>query len=174
MNKEILKSALFGYSKISVCKYIAAINEEFNDKIMAETEAFREERTKLQNRIDELEKELSVYKQKAFGVSEVLLDARQCADELRKQAEEDAAMIRQQAQEETMQLRSQVKAETEQMLLELNKKGQEQTEIIEVYTKAIVKLREAMAILANNTDGALNAFIEQFQNLRQNFEDSES
>ena len=35
MDKDILKSALFGYSKISVCQYIATMNEEFNAKLMS-------------------------------------------------------------------------------------------------------------------------------------------
>ena len=173
MDKEFLKSALFGYSKISVCQYIATMNEEFNEKLMAETEAFRKERTKLQNKIDDLETELAVYKQNAYNVSEVLLDARQHADQLCQQAEEDAAQLRRQAQEEATQLRRQVEDETQQLLLEINKKGQAQTEKIEVYTKAIIKLREDMAILANQTDDALNAFVEQFLSLRQDFEDSE-
>ena len=173
MDKDILKSALFGYSKISVCQYIAAINEEFNTKFMVETEAFREERAKLQKKVDDLEAELVVYKQNACDVGEVLLEARQYADQLRQQAEEDATMLRQQAKEEATQLRRQVEDETEQFLLEINKKGQVQTERIEVYTGAIIKLREDMAILANQTDDALNAFMEQFLSLRQDFEDSE-
>ena len=57
MDKEILKSTLFGYSKISVCQYIATMNEEFNAKLMAEEASFREERTNLQKKIDELEME---------------------------------------------------------------------------------------------------------------------
>ena len=173
MDKEILKGALFGYSKISVCQYIATMNEEFNAKLMGETEAFRKERTILQKKVDDLEAELAVYKQNACDVGEVLLDARQHADQLRQQAEEDAAQLRRQAQEEATQLLRQVEDETKQLLLEINKKGQAQTEKIEVYTKAIIKLREDMAILANQTDDALNAFMEQFLSLRQNFEDSE-
>lgn len=173
MDKKILKSALFGYSKISVCQYITAINEEFNAKLMTETEAFREERTKLQKKVNDLEAELAVYKQNACDVGEVLLDARQYADQLRQQAEEEATLLRQQAQEEATQLRRQVEDETEQLLLEVHKKGQVQTEKIEVYTGAIMKLREDMAILANQTDDALNVFMERFLSLRLDFEDSE-
>lgn len=173
MDKKILKSALFGYSKISVCQYITAINEEFNAKLMTETEAFREERTKLQKKVNDLEAELAVYKQNACDVGKVLLDARQYADQLRQQAEEEATLLRQQAQEEATQLRRQVEDETEQLLLEVHKKGQVQTEKIEVYTGAIMKLREDMAILANQTDDALNVFMERFLSLRLDFEDSE-
>ena len=173
MDKKILKSALFGYSKISVCQYITAINEEFNAKLMTETEAFREERTKLQKKVNDLEAELAVYKQNACDVGEVLLDARLYADQLRQQAEEEATLLRQQAQEEATQLRRQVADETEQLLLEVHKKGQVQTEKIEVYTGAIMKLREDMAILANQTDDALNVFMERFLSLRLDFEDSE-
>ena len=68
MDKEILKSTLFGYSKISVCQYIATMNEEFNAKLMAEEASFREERTNLQKKIDELEAELTVHKQNACDV----------------------------------------------------------------------------------------------------------
>ena len=140
---------------------------------MTETEAFREERTKLQKKVNDLEAELAVYKQNACDVGEVLLDARQYADQLRQQAEEEATLLRQQAQEEATQLRRQVEDETEQLLLEVHKKGQVQTEKIEVYTGAIMKLREDMAILANQTDDALNVFMERFLSLRLDFEDSE-
>ena len=172
MDKEILKTAMFGYSKISVCQYIATMNEEFNDKLMAEADAFREERAKLQKKIDDLEAELAVYKQNAYDVGEVLMDARQHADQLRQKAEEEAEQIRRQAAEEAEQLRGQVKDETDRLILEINEKGQAQTEKIEVYTGAIMKLREDMAVLADRTDDALNAFAEQFLSLRQEFEDS--
>ena len=173
MDKEILKSALFGYSKISVCQYIATMNEEFNAKLMAETDSFREERSRLQKKIDDLETELSVHKQNACDVGTALLEAGQYAEQLRQQAQEEAAELLRQAQEEAEQLRSQAKNETDQLLLEIKTKGQAQTQKIELYTTAIVKLREDMAILANRTDDALHTFMEQFLSLRQNFEDSE-
>ena len=195
MDKEILKSALFGYSKISVCQHIATMNEEFNAKLMAETDSFREECSRLQKKIDNLEAELSVHKQNACDVGTVLLEAGQYAEQLRQQAQEESAQLRQQAQEEAEllrqqaqgeaaellrqaqeeaeQLRSQAKNETNQLLLEIKTKGQAQTRKLELYTGAIVKLREDMAILANRTDDALNTLAEQFLSLRQDFEDSE-
>ena len=173
MDKEILKSALFGYSKISVCQYIATMNEEFNAKLMAEADTFREERSRLQKKIDDLEAELAAQKQNACDVGTMLLEAGQYAEQLRQQAQEEAAELLRQAQEEAEQLRSQTKNETDQLLLEIKTKGQAQTQKLELYTGAIIKLREDMAILANRTDDALNAFAEQFLNLRQDFEDSE-
>ncbi|MBR5470673.1 MAG: DivIVA domain-containing protein [Oscillibacter sp.] len=173
MDKEILKSALFGYSKISVCQYIATMNEEFNAKLMAEADSFREERSRLQKKIDDLEAELAALKQNACDVGTMLLEAGQYAEQLRQQAQEEAAELLQQAQEEAEQLRSQAKNETDQLLLEIKTKGQAQTQKLELYTGAIVKLREDMAILANRTDDALNTFAEQFLSLRQDFEDSE-
>ena len=184
MDKEILKSALFGYSKISVCQYIATMNEEFNAKLMAETDTFREERSRLQKKIDDLEAELAALKQNACDVGTMLLEAGQYAEQLRRQTQEEAAeLLRKtqeeaaellrQAKEETQQLRSQTKNETDQFLLEIKTKGQAQTQKLELYTGAIVKLREDMAILANRTDDALNTFAEQFLSLRQDFEDSE-
>ena len=184
MNKEILKSALFGYSKISVCQYIATMNEEFNEKLMAEADSFREERSTLQRKIDDLEVELAAHKQNACDVGTMLLEAGQYAEQLRRQTQEEAAeLLRKtqeeaaellrQAKEETQQLRSQTKNETDQFLLEIKTKGQAQTQKIELYTEAIAKLREDVAMLADRTDDALNMFAEKFLSLRQNFEDSE-
>ena len=173
MDKEILRNALFGYSKISVCQYIATMNEEFNAKLMAEADSFREERSQLQKKIDDLEAELSVHKQNACDVGTMLLEAGQYAEQLRQHAQEEAAELLRQAQEEVEQLRSQTKNETDQLLLEIKTKGQAQTQKLELYTQAIVKLREDMAILANQTDEALYTFMEQFLSLRQDFEDSE-
>ena len=195
MDKEILKSALFGYSKISVCQYIATMNEEFNAKLMAETDSFREEHSRQQKKIDDLEAELAVHKQNACDVSTMLLEARQYAEQLRqqvqaeaaellRQAQEEAEQLRQQTQEEAAellrqtqeeaeQLRSQAKNETDQFLLEIKTKGQAQTQKLALYTGAIAKIREDMAILANRTDDALNTFAEHFLSLRQDFEDSE-
>ena len=195
MDKDVIKSALFGYSKISVCQYIATMNEEFNAKLMAEAASFREERTKLQKKIDDLESELVAHKQNACDVGTMMLEAGQYAEQLRQQAQEEVAQLRQQAQEEVAQLRQQAqeeaeqilqqaqeeaeqlqtrtKDETDQFLLEIETKGQAQTQKIARYTGAIEKLREDLAILANRTDDALNAFAEQFLSLRQDFEDSE-
>ena len=195
MDKEILKSALFGYSKISVCQYIATMNEEFNAKLMAETDSFREEHSRQQKKIDNLEAELAVHKQNACDVGTMLLEAGQYAEQLRQQAQaeaaellrqaqeeaeqlrqqtqEEAAELLRQTQEEAEQLRSQTKNETDQFLLEIKTKGQAQTQKLALYTGAIAKIREDMAILANRTDDALNTFAEHFLSLRQDFEDSE-
>ena len=195
MDKEILKSALFGYSKISVCQYIATMNEEINKKLMAEADSFREERARLQKKIDDLEAELSTHKQNACNVGTMLLEAGQYAEQLRQQAQaeaaellrqakeeaeqlrqqtrEEAAELLRQTQEEAEQLRSQTKNETDQFLLEIKTKGQAQTQKLALYTGAIAKIREDMAILANRTDDALNTFAEHFLSLRQDFEDSE-
>ena len=171
------------------------MNEEFNAKLMAEAASFREERTKLQKKIDDLELELVAHKQNACDVGTMMLEAGQYAEQLRQQAQEEVAQLRQQAQEEVAQLRQQAqeeaeqilqqaqeeaeqlqtrtKDETDQFLLEIETKGQAQTQKIARYTGAIEKLREDLAILANRTDDALNAFAEQFLSLRQDFEDSE-
>lgn len=196
MDKEILKSALFGYSKISVCQYIATMNEEFNAKLMAETDSFREEHSRQQKKIDDLEAELAVHKQNACDVGTMLLEAGQYAEQIRQQAQaeasallqqakEDAEQLRQQtkaeaeellrqAQEDAEQLRAQTKDETDQYLLEIKTKGEAQTEKLILYTGAIAKLREDIAILASRTDDALKTFAERFLSLRQDFEDSES
>ena len=173
MEKEILKSALFGYSKISVCQYIATMNESFNAKLMAEADSFREERSTLQKKIAELEAELAACKQNACDVGAMLLEAGQYAEQIRAQANEEAAQILARANEEAAQLRAQAKEETDQFLAEMDEKGQAQTQKLALYTGAIAKLRKEVAILADRTDDALNEFAEQFLNLRQDFEDSD-
>jgi cell division septum initiation protein DivIVA len=140
---------------------------------MAETDAFREEHARLQKKIDDLETELAAYKQNACDVGTLLLGVEQYAEQLRQQAQEEAAELLRQAQEEAEQLRSQTKNETDQFLLEIKTKGQAQTQKLALYTGAIAKIREDMAILANRTDDALNTFAEHFLTLRQDFEDSE-
>ena len=195
MDKDILKSALFGYSKISVCQYIATMNEAFNAKLMAEADAFLEERSKQQKKIDDLEAELAVHKQNACDVGAILLEAGQYAEQIRQQAQaeasallqkakeeaeqlrqqtqEEAAAFLRQAQEEAEHLRFQTKSEADQYLQEIKTKGDAQTEKLKLYTGAIAKLREDMAILAGRTDDALKTFAERFLSLRQDFEDSE-
>jgi hypothetical protein len=91
MDKGILKNALFGYSKISVCQYIATMNEAFNAKLTAETDAFREERLSLQKKIDDLEAELAACRQSVCDVGVMLLEAGQHAEQflrLRQEFEE--------------------------------------------------------------------------------------
>ena len=195
MDKDILKSAFFGYSKISVCQYIAKINEEFNEKLMAEANAFREEHSRQQKKIDDLEAELAAHKQNACDVGTLLLEAGQYAEQIRQQAQAEAAellrqaneeaeqlhlqtqaeaeALLQQAQEDAEELRAQTKNETDQYLLEIKTKGEAQIEKLNVYSGAIAKLREDMAILASQTDDALKTFAERFLSLRQDFEDGE-
>ena len=185
MDKDILKSAIFGYSKISVCKYIATMNEEFNEKLIEETDSFCKEHSRQQKKIDDLEAELAVLKQNAYVVGRVVLDAGQYAEQIRQKAQDEAAAIVQQAKDEAgellhkaradaEQLRAKAKDETDKYLLEIKAKGEAQTEKLKLYTEAIARLREDMAILAGRTDDALNTFAKRFLSSKQDFEDSES
>ena len=91
---------------------------------MAEADSFREEHSRQQKKIDNLEAELAVHKQNACDVGTMLLEAGQYAEQLRQQAQAEAAELLRQAQEEAEQLRSQTKNETDQILLEIKTKGQ--------------------------------------------------
>ena len=121
MGKETLKNALFGYSKISVCRYIATMNEEFNAKLMAETSAFREEHSKLQTKIDDLEAELSTHKQNACNVGAILLEAGQYAEKIRQQAQVDAG----QTQVKAATLLEQAQAEAAEHLKQAHEEAAE-------------------------------------------------
>ena len=156
MGKETLKNALFGYSKISVCRYIATMNEEFNAKLMAETSAFREEHSKLQTKIDDLEAELSTHKQNACNVGAILLEAGQYAEKIRQQAQVDAdqtqakaATLLEQAQAEAAEHLKQVQEEAAEHLKQAHEEAAEfldqtQEEAAELLQQAQVEAAELL------------------------------
>ena len=184
MDNKILKNALFGYSKLSVCQYITAINEEFNAKLLEETEAFRLERAKLVERTEALEAELADCKKSQCDAGALLVETRQYAEQLRSQAEEDVSLyrseaeeeidrFRSEAEEEISRFRSEAEEEIDRLRSEAEEKLRVQNEKIEAYTKAISALRKNLSLLAGQTDEALNSLSGDFDSLRRDFEDDE-
>jgi len=89
MEKLLMKTSLFGYSKASVCEYVAKLNEDFTRKllgIMQDNEAKQQE---LQSKIASLEQENKRLRDEYDNISGALLDARQYANNLRTMAEEE-------------------------------------------------------------------------------------
>ena len=72
MDKGIIKSAFFGYSKTSVCEYIASKNEEFSRQLIELEKEHKKEKDELKDKIEAAEKELAEYK-KAHGENECLV-----------------------------------------------------------------------------------------------------
>ena len=89
MEKLLMKTSLFGYSKASVCEYVAKLNEDFTRKllgIMQDNEAKQQE---LQSKIASLEQENKRLRNEYDNISGAFLDARQYANNLRTMAEEE-------------------------------------------------------------------------------------
>lgn len=93
MQNFMLKSALFGYSKASVCQYVAEVSKDFSDKLLAATEEHRQEKNELKQRIESLENELAEYKRLHEDISNALLEAQQCANKMIAEAEEEHRRI---------------------------------------------------------------------------------
>ena len=63
MQKKLLRTSLFGFSKTEVCDYIARVNDEFNGKIDLITAEHTKERNELTAQIAALNEEINKYKQ---------------------------------------------------------------------------------------------------------------
>lgn len=87
MQKKLLRTSLFGFSKTEVCDYIARVNEEFNGKIDLITAEHTKERNELTAQIAALNEEINKYKQANADIAQALFDAQQYATELKAKAD---------------------------------------------------------------------------------------
>ena len=83
MQKKLLRTSLFGFSKTEVCEYIARVNDEFNGKIDLITAEHTKERNELTAQIAALNEEINKYKQANADIAQALFDAQQYATELK-------------------------------------------------------------------------------------------
>ena len=87
MQKKLLRTSLFGFSKTDVCDYIARVNNEFNSKIDLITAEHTKERNELTAQIAALNEEINKYKQANADIAQALFDAQQYATELKAKAD---------------------------------------------------------------------------------------
>lgn len=87
MQKKLLRTSLFGFSKTEVCDYIARVNDEFNSKIDLITAEHTKERNELTAQIAALNEEINKYKQANADIAQALFDAQQYATELKSKAD---------------------------------------------------------------------------------------
>ena len=87
MQKKLLRTSLFGFSKTEVCDYIARVNDEFNGKIDLLTAEHTKERNELTAQIAALQEEINKYKQANADIAQALFDAQQYAAELKAKAD---------------------------------------------------------------------------------------
>ena len=86
MQKKLLRTSLFGFSKTEVCNYIARVNDEFNGKIDLITAEHTKERNEFTAQIAALNEEINKYKQANADIAQALFDAQQYATELKAKA----------------------------------------------------------------------------------------
>ena len=108
MQKKLLRTSLFGFSKTEVCGYIARVNDEFNSKIDLITAEHTKERNELTAQIAALNEEINKYKQANADIAQALFDAQQYATELKAKADGEYK----EAQDELLALKE---AETEKL-----------------------------------------------------------
>lgn len=108
MQKKLLRTSLFGFSKTEVCDYIARVNDEFNSKIDPITAEHTKERNELTAQIAALNEEINKYKQANADIAQALFDAQQYATELKAKADGEY----QEAQDELLAFKE---AETEKL-----------------------------------------------------------
>jgi chromosome segregation ATPase len=87
MQKKLLRTSLFGFSKTEVCDYIARVNDEFNGKIDLIIAEHTKERNELTAQIAALNEEINKYKQANADIAQALFDAQQYATELKAKAD---------------------------------------------------------------------------------------
>ena len=133
MQKKLLRTSLFGFSKTEVCDYIARVNDEFNSKIDLITAEHTKERNELTAQIAALNEEINKYKQANADIAQALFDAQQYATELKAKADGEYK----EAQDELLALKE---AETDKLNTYREKIERVRKEIVSVLSDIDDKL----------------------------------
>lgn len=143
MQRKLLKTSLFGFSKTEVCDYIARVNDEFNGKIDLLTAEHTNEKNELIAQITALNEELDKYKQANADIAQALFDAQQYAAELKAKADSEYK----EAQDELLAIK-----ETE-------------TDKLNTYREKIEKVRKDIVALLSDIDDKLTCQTAETEDL---------
>ena len=143
MQRKLLKTSLFGFSKTEVCDYIARVNDEFNGKIDLLTAEHTKEKNELMAQITALNEELDKYKQANADIAQALFDAQQYAAELKAKADGEYK----EAQDELLAIK-----ETE-------------TDKLNTYREKIEKVRKDIVTLLSEIDDKLTCQTTETEDL---------
>ena len=143
MQRKLLKTSLFGFSKTEVCDYIARVNDEFNGKIDLLTAEHTKEKNELMAQITALNEELNKYKQANADIAQALFDAQQYAAELKAKADGEYK----EAQDELLAIK-----ETE-------------TDKLNTYREKIEKVRKDIVALLSEIDDKLTCQTTETEDL---------
>lgn len=86
---ELFQTSLLGYSKKSVCAYIAEMNEEFSKKLLEKDMARKDAVQTLQEQLEQLKRENEQLRAERREVAGALIDAKAFAAGLIERAEEE-------------------------------------------------------------------------------------
>ena len=86
---KLFQTSLFGYSKRNVNEYLSRLNEEFSQKMLEKEHAHKKELQALQAEVEQLTKENAQLQAARCEVADALINARDYAAVLKRQAEED-------------------------------------------------------------------------------------
>lgn len=151
MQKKILKTSLFGFSKAEVCDYITRVNSDFNDKISTLSAEHAKEKEELLAQIAALTAEVEKYKQANGDIAQALFDAQKYASELRAKADDEYRCA----------------------CDELLKKQMAQTEKLNDYNDGIENIRKSIVALLSQIDGNLEDVQKNSQNLIDEYKSEE-
>ena len=151
MQKKLLRTSLFGFSKTEVCDYIARVNDEFNGKIDLLTAEHTKERNELTAQIAALNEEINKYKQANADIAQALFDAQQYATELKAKADGEYK----EAQDELLALKE---AETDKL---------------NTYREKIEKVRKEIVSVLSDIDDKLAVETGKTENLIEEYNSEE-
>ena len=151
MQKKLLRTSLFGFSKTEVCDYIARVNDEFNGKIDLITAEHTKERNELTAQIAALNEEINKYKQANADIAQALFDAQQYATELKAKADGEYK----EAQDELLALKE---AETDKL---------------NTYRKQIENIRKEIVSVLSDIDDKLAAETVKTEDLIAEYDSEE-
>ena len=147
MQKKLLRTSLFGFSKTEVCDYIARVNDEFNSKIDLITAEHTKERNELTAQIAALNEEINKYKQANADIAQALFDAQQYATELKAKADGEYK----EAQDELLALKE---AETDKLNTYREKIENVRKEIVSVLSD----IDDKLAAQTGNTEDLISEY----------------
>ncbi|MGN0494081.1 MAG: DivIVA domain-containing protein [Acutalibacteraceae bacterium] len=150
MDKGIIKSAFFGYSKTSVCEYISSINAEFSRQLLELEKEHKKEKEELKAKLDAAEKELFEYKKAHGDIANALLEAQQYSASLKQKAAD----------------------ENERLVAENQRLHKEQSERLALYAASIDKLRSELSVFTADTDSKLAEYYERATDIAKEFEEA--
>ncbi|MBQ4116539.1 MAG: hypothetical protein IJD37_04105 [Clostridia bacterium] len=134
MQKKLLKTTLFGFSKTEVCEYIARTNSEYNDRIEALIAEHTKEKKNLLEEIAELKTEIDKYNKLNADIAEALTEAKKYSEELKKKADE----------------------EYQSATKELNELKRVETDRLNNYRKEIKTIKNEIVTILSNVEGKLS------------------